>query len=692
MASGRHNPINIDQLSIKGERCLIEEKDLGIVNGKMTTNVLFRDVLSFKGLYAPPFVSSDFLFNIRLFGEKVPSQKYTWFPHKVCRNGSINGVTISSTLALVHDKRALVLSVTLHNLSDDVQTVPIQCDIQGTLDCVKDWLFVKPTSTSKCQDAQSGNALIMSNSAGSIVLRTDIQGMQWRAYCSHWDGELAVPAKDERRFGIVVAVGNSSDADLACCECQSIESTIETSDQNWSDRIIDLYDKVPEFKASDRRLEVFYNRSLSHFLLNQWRVPEFVINPYYSTGSINGGCVGCYLWDFGEGWEIFSLYDPDAVKEHIKSFLAIDLTAHFAFTPLTGAAFGPWYYINQEKIIGLVYYYVAMTGDRQFLDESVNGKSIIDHMIIQASYGEDLSKPVALIDYGSENHHLELRKGTVWEKDGAVSPPDYIYDHMMPDLNGRRYNNYCMVSRLCDYYGIEFEQYQSRAEDLKQLIKAEMWSERDKWLYFIDNKGHKDIRYTIQIYKLIGSNVLNKEQENGLLSHLNEDEFLSDYGIHSISKRDPAYDQNDIDNGGGGSYAGFPSQVIERLYKAGYPEYAEDIFQRILWWGERMPYWGDSFVANHMDYRKDTPLQNTIGSISGAQSVIYGMFGVCVDLNGTLTINPCPPSFSQNISLTELKIRGRNYDIYVAGDSYSVHVEGEHHQMKVGDKFTCKAK
>ena len=119
--------------------------------------------------------------------------------------------------------------------------------------------------------------------------------------------------------------------------------------------------------------------------------------------------------------------------------------------------------------------------------------------------------------------------------------------------------------------------------------------------------------------KLLGSGVLDGEQVEGLISHLNEREFLSAFGLHSMSKLDPAYDQIDIDNGGGGNYTAFTPQIIERLYKLGRADVAEDLLRRILWWGERMPYWGDSIVANNVDYRRDTPLQNTIGALAGAQ-------------------------------------------------------------------------
>ena len=171
-------------------------------------------------------------------------------------------------------------------------------------------------------------------------------------------------------------------------------------------------------------------------MTNRWETPEFVLHPYYSTGSIKGGCVCEYLWNFGEVWEILPLYDPDAAREHIKQFLKVDITQHFAFIPTTGGAFGPWYMVNQEKILGLIYYYVKNTGDTAFLSEPVNGKSVLDWVLVNAMYGDDPAMPVALIDYGPSNSHLELRRG-------------YPYNHVMPDLNGRRYLNYCMADALC---------------------------------------------------------------------------------------------------------------------------------------------------------------------------------------------------------------------------------------------------
>jgi len=384
-----------------------------------------------------------------------------------------------------------------------------------------------------------------------------------------------------------------------------------------------------------------------------------VLKPYYSTGGVNGGCVANYLWNFGEPWEIFPLYDAAAARTHIKQFLKIDLLKHFNFMPITGKASGPWYMINQEKIIGLTYYYVLLTGDTAFLDDTVDGKTIREHMLIHAMFGDDVSKPIALIDYGDSNSHLELRRG-------------FPYNHVSPDLNARRYANYLRAATLCELAGKPEPFLRERAELLKPLLKQQLWDEKARWFRFKDGQGKGDLRYTVQMFKPIGSGVLDKECEAGLLSHLNEEEFLSAYGLHSLSKRDPAFDQLDIDNGGGGNCTCFPPQIIERLYQAGQPKLAADIMARLLWWGDSMPYWGDSIAANCIEYRHDTPLQCTFDGTTAAQCIIFGTFGVKARPNGDIEIRPHPLPFASKMALHGLKVRGHSFDVRADGQDYEV--------------------
>ena len=397
-----------------------------------------------------------------------------------------------------------------------------------------------------------------------------------------------------------------------------------------------------------------------------------VINPHYGTGAVKGGCTCNYLWNFGQVREILPLLDPKADKAHILQYLRTDcVDKYFAFYPMTGEPFGAWYLVNHEKITGLTYDYIKMTGDIDFLSVKVKDqKTVLDLMIECALFGDDNSKPAGLINYakyGSVNSHLELRRTNL----------GFEYSHVMPDANGRRYHTFYKVSELCRIAGKPQPQLMERAEQLKKVLKTELWDSGNKWFRFINSKGEKDIRWTIQIYKLFEGKVLDQEEREGLLSHLNSDEFFSPYGLHSMSKKDPAYDQVDVDNGGGGICTSFPPLIAEFLYKGGEAAYADEILKRILWWGSRMPYLGDSMMANAIDYRQDTPLQSDIDSACLAQCILFGILGVDVSLEGTITINPHRTSLSQKLGLTGLKIRRKTIDIAVDGDKFSVTVNNK---------------
>jgi hypothetical protein len=189
---------------------------------------------------------------------------------------------------------------------------------------------------------------------------------------------------------------------------------------------------------------------------------------------------------------------------------------------------------------------------------------------------------------------------------------------------------------------------------------------------------------------MFNSGVLDLEIEEGLISHLNDDEFLSAYGLHSMSKKDIAYDQVDVDNGGGGICTSFPPLIAEFLYNAGRIEVADDIMRRILWWGQRMPYFGDSQVANEIDYRTDTPLQSEIGTGCLAQCILFGMFGVSSDFDGNITINPIKTSLADNLELKGLKIRSKIIDIKITKDAYEVTEGGKIYAESIGKPVVIK--
>ena len=118
----------------------------------------------------------------------------------------------------------------------------------------------------------------------------------------------------------VFAIDREAEATAVCqALAKDPAGAIRQAHDEHRRQIQDLFDKLPRLESSNPSLTHWYNRSLVHFLMNRWDVPEFALHPFYCTGSVRGGCVCSYLWNFGEAWEILPLYDPAADREHIDN-------------------------------------------------------------------------------------------------------------------------------------------------------------------------------------------------------------------------------------------------------------------------------------------------------------------------------------------------------------------------------------
>jgi hypothetical protein len=634
---------------------------LGIINGKLTIGTPGGEAGCIDGLWAPPFVSSDFALRVEVFGKEVSTPVVKWWPYKIEQRGKMGGVEVSAATVLVPGKRGGLVAIALRNTTLNKLDAPLTFKASGTLDYRAVWGFAPPkrSSTVTKPVAEKG-ALTLTAGGRSIVLRDAGEALTWDAERRIATETLELPPGGTATVYLAFAMGPSAEAEAAgkALAAEPAEA-IAGADAASTRQVAELFQRIPRLCSKNKEVEQFYERSLVHFIMNRWDVPEFALHPYYSTGSIRGGCVTEYLYNYGESWQMMPLYDPAAHREHIKQFLKCDMTAHYAFNPVDGRAHGPWYMVNQEKIIGLIYHHVRITGDTAFLNEVVDGQTVLEHVLKSALFGDDVSKPVKLIDYGPKGDHLELRR-------------QYAYNHVVPDLNGRRYASYLHAARLAEIAGKPAPYLRERAAALKTLMKQRLWNPQTKWFDFINGQGQRETRWTVQMFYLLGSGVLDQETEAGLLSHLNDKEFLGEYGLHSLAKGDPAYDPADVDNGGPGACTCFPPNIALILCQAGRPREAGDLMRRCLWWGSRMPYWGDSSYADRMDYRHDTPLQCTIDGVTVAQFFIYGMFGVDPQFDGTIRISPRPAAFAPRSALRGVRMRDAVFDIELGDKEFQV--------------------
>lgn len=664
----------LDIFRADGDSMIIRPQHLGIVNGMASVGINNQYVGVINGFFAPPYVSTylpssltfprvekywaspytsiDYFLEPRFFGERVKAKHYSWLPFQTSRVGEIKGVRVQSTTTLIYGMRAGVLSIRLKNRTGQTKQIPLQFigndpfTPQLTLDKIAVWGYGKPQSKTPVKNVVDDKGIMRVQGDYAIGLGLSLKNWTWEEPTGRFHSMVTLKPGEEREFSVVFSIGGKKEArDARNAILVNPSLYVRQSTDEYISEVKRLFGKLPRFYSDNKALEEMYNRSVLILLLNKFEIPEFALHPYYATGSVKGGCMISDLGNFGGASEILPLLDPGADKAHILQFIKSGaLYQGSAFDPITGKGSGSWNPENQEKIIELAYRYVKYTGDNAFLNEMVDGETVLDHLVKNALYPDDGDGPVKLIDYG----------------------PGGAY------LNGLRYKNYARVSRLCELAGKPRPYLMEHAAELKQMLKKQLWDPGIKWFAREDDRGNKEARYTVKMFYLLNSGVIDKEIRDGLLSHLNNREFLSDYGLHSLSKEDSAYDQVDIANDGGTTSTLCPPEISELLYKEGDPKVGDEIMGRILWWGRRLPYFGGSQVANEMDYGEDTTLQADIGSAAVAQSILFGMIGIKVDFKGNISINPVRTSLANRLEIKGLKIRGKTLDVSVEGGEYAV--------------------
>ncbi len=656
------------------EKSILEEKDLGICADIASLRTPEYSAAAAEGFQGCPYTDTAFRLDVRIGGERFKTSRWQWLPSAMAREGSAGQLHLETVTAVVPRTRTFVMRLFCTNRSSEPMDLPVQILFRGAPRYESTWKFFPPAAGKDIPSYTEENGKLVCRLAdASFVLTSSLPGMKLFPQAYLWESRLALAPSESSCFYISCSMGAEAQAaEQAEAICGHYEEGLEAS-FGWLEQETErIRTKLPSFSSSEPALDRLYRRSLVTYLLCRWDNPDLCTVPYFSTGSINGGCMCSYLWDYCGGLMMHPLYDAAGNREMLKAYLRNDLTTSYALNPVTSGKVGPWYQINQEKIICMVYYHVLFTGDKALLYEQAGERTVLEWMLYHAYVADDPEKPVALYDYGEGGKsHLELRK-------------QFVYNGIMPDLNARRYMNYKRVYELTQLAGCPDERLPQRMAQLKEAMKA-LWNKDAKWYDFINKDGVRDIRYTVQMFKFLNSPVTGTEEREGLISHLNEREFLSAFGLHSMSKLDEAYDQDDIDNGGGGICPHFTMQICSQLYETGYEALATDIFRRVLWWGERFPYLGDSVAANMIANREDTPLQGDISSVGIAQMMFFYLFGIRADFDGNVTVSPVRERPAETMQVENARLCGKVFSVKAEGDSFAVTCGDKTYRAAIGE-------
>jgi Mannosylglycerate hydrolase MGH1-like glycoside hydrolase domain len=419
--------------------------------------------------------------------------------------------------------------------------------------------------------------------------------------------------------------------------------------------------QLPEVSTSDPAFDDLYRRAILTVLMSRWDRKNFVLQPFYAAGS----WVNITAWDTSYVSEMLSLLDPAGLRKALLLRLDGGLLK-YSYVPWNGKTSPYWYAQGPFAAMRILKDYLRQTGDTSFLNRAAGDATVFEKMKqVGLQLEKRFSRPDGLLDFGPGSERiLEIRT------DGE--------QHIVAADNGMAAAYFRQMAAWCharnDPDAAKFDQWAAR---LHRSINQKLWDPKAGWFVNLYPDGSRHLVWSYHQFSLLDTGILSAEQQHLMVSHIKEGEFLGPYGMYSISKANRTHwDLEDVDWGGGGQYAGKPFRIAESLYRLGYAETAWDILARCTRWTNHFPYIPQEIFADSPRYPEvEMPIALSAGS--GVQAILFGVFGLRPQANGSLDI---APSYRHELGvarMTGYKFRGHTYGVVMGPWNYEVYRDGQ---------------
>ena len=275
-----------------GEKSIMAAKDCGLVNGLLSVNGWIEDVAEVRRVHAPPYFCDDLFLRFRFNGKPVPATRHVWRPEVLTREGTLDGWRIVSRLYPLAGERTILMELSAENTGAAAATLKISHGMEGNPNYLETWRFSNP------------NTGLPARKDGVFTRESGKRPAKIAYAPSTFSGSPVtfenVPPGGRRECHFAFAIGGGDETVEAVRRALADPAArIRESVEAWRARVRALAAKVPRFETDDHALVRLYHRSLLHFLLCEWNVPEFMVRPYYPTGGMFGVCMCSYLWNIG---------------------------------------------------------------------------------------------------------------------------------------------------------------------------------------------------------------------------------------------------------------------------------------------------------------------------------------------------------------------------------------------------------
>ncbi len=696
-ARGSSNWLSLETLGMRRSSIFFGDAPIRLFNGRGAVSLRDKSVTGLQTLLFPPVDIPDYNFSLAfreaktgvLIQDTVPDvfkrlletgkgttplglnflpgtpyvllwQRAYWQPNAMFRTGTFhkefNGHWISFGLTTKASVSAKADEVYLEVEIENRQAEPLSLTVipnQGTTNLE----HVPPDGGSEpTGKAVDPNASPAARKQPIITVESDLPGQKEQTQ-QVWKWEI--PGKSSRTAYFAIVIQQPFSPATAALS-PDIAQRMTEADLAWRSRLESAAKTIPEVSSDDPIFNDFYRRCILSVLEARWNSKNFVTDPFYAVGTWTDSVA----WDTSYASEMLSYLDPTGLRQTFLLYLKAGLLKS-SYVPWNGIANDYWYAQTPFAAMRILQDYLLQTGDEGLLDQAVAGTTVFESM---KRTGVELRKrfgrPDGLLDFGTGSEKMiEIRT------DG--------YQHTVAATNGLAFAYFRQVAAWCaKRHDPEAAQFDRWADQIQESMANELWDQKDGWFLNLYPDGTRHLVWSYHQFELLDTGMLSTSEQQRLIDHIKEGEFLGPYGMYSISKSDQTHwDREDADFGGGGQYAGEPLRLAESLYHLGKSELAWNVLSRCLRWAEYSPYIPQSMFTDFPGHTQ-VEMDLEISAGSGVQAILFGVFGLRPQQDNSLNIFPSYHHELGVARMTGYRFRGHLYDVVMGPWNYEVYRDG----------------
>lgn len=514
---------------------------------------------------------------------------YQWFPHMVKRKAEINGLDVTSEMTLAPTRDVLQMKINMQNTTEKPISFALFIKTLTGLNCSSSRVvYDKENRAFQCYDLTDQNAFMIQ----SVDTKPDGYGtfMNWEkwyhaAMYRHYNKETIVHGEESEyasygafyydlniepgafwQVSFIHAMGENEEnvRDQFQYVKAHFGDEMKHSERQWDEEIRSAFTPgnsrfsghFPVIDASDTNLKRLYDMSAVTLLLSKRTRRMGEPAKVYSSGMT--GWVHCFLWDGQMSASALSILDPVVLKKMIEHWIKKDPSTYMATNYVTGEGEAVWYAINDFAMFFTIQNYLSHTGDIEWLDKKIQGKTMMEYFEQFGTAFMDHMEDDSLVNYGNSRNLLECV---------------FSYQYKVPAFNA---TNVWMLRKLS-----ELLTRQGKAEKADRYLQISQKIADSVMSLYEKGKGYFNCKYPdeslVPVKTCLDFNyifqVMDEEMSDEMKNEMIQffvDELQTDTWMHALSPNDPDTSNSmRTDHQDDGAYISWPAFGLMGMLRAG---------------------------------------------------------------------------------------------------------------------------